>query len=90
MKQPLTEREQQALGWARSNYRRNWRKRFSESLAEHMAAMPQWMRLPDFYPFRSRQKKIALWRNWYFFPFGDKWMNVNVAIMRRLLRERRV
>lgn len=88
-KQLLTEREQEALTWARANYR-HWRKRFGETLTEHMAALPAHMRLPDYYPQQARRRKVDLWRFWYFRPFGENRWNVHVQIVRRLLREGRV
>lgn len=88
VKQPLTEREQEALTWARQQH--HWRKRYDVTLEQHMVAMPAHMRLPDFYPEKARQEKLDHWAYWYEQPFGVPEWNENVAIVRRLLRERRV
>jgi hypothetical protein len=88
-RKPLTEREQEALSWAKSNYPR-WRKRWNETLEQHMAAMPQYMQLPDYYPLKSRREKLILWFSWYLYPFGIPEWNENVRIVRHLLRDRAV
>jgi hypothetical protein len=84
VKYQLTEREQEAVTWARSNYHA-WRKRFGETLEQHMAAMPTHMVLPSYYPEESRQAKRDLWEYWYHSPFGAPDFNEHVAIVRRLL-----
>lgn len=72
-KRQLSEREQEALTFARSNYP-HWRKRFSVTLADHMKQRPTGI-------------KIDVWRSWYFWPCGDHRMCVNFQIVRRLLKQ---
>lgn len=86
-RQTLTEREQIALTWVRSNDR-HWRKSNSRTVAEHMASIPDWMNRPYFCG-RAKREYWLRWLSWYFFPTGNDWMNVNYAIVRRLLRQGR-
>jgi hypothetical protein len=66
--------EVEAIGWARANYHRNWRRRFAESLDQHILRKPAWC-------------DEDRWREWYDAPFGDEAMNRHVATMHALVLE---
>lgn len=67
-----TDDEIRALQFIQHNHRRDWRKRYSRSLADFMLARPAGM-------------ASEVWRSWYFTPYGIAEWNQHITIVRRLL-----
>lgn len=82
----LTGREQEAVDWAKRSYP-HWRKRFHETLAEHMTHLRA---CPDYYPEETKQRKREEWEYLFDHPFGDEEWNVHVQILHRLFAEGRL
>ena len=61
-----------AIQWAKANYKRKWKKQFSESMTDHMAAKP----------FGISESQ---WKTWYFAPFGLPELNERVILLREHL-----
>jgi hypothetical protein len=73
----LTPEEHHAIGWAKRNYRRGWRKHFSRTREQAVAGRPKgW--------------DAETWGHIHDNPFGNEWMNKLTHTVRRLLIENRI